>query len=108
MNKFFWAEINYTYDSTHENYPRLIGGQVYAFCYVESVDEFIQSIFAMFKQERLNIDEFEFVKIYNENLEWESEEDAEKYAMILDQAKQSLGEVILDDFYAYETPVDIA
>lgn len=45
---------------------------------------------------------------YNENLEWESEEDAEKYAMILDQAKQSLGVVILDDFYAYETPVDIA
>lgn len=55
----------------------------------------------------MNVDEFEFVKIYDENTEWESEEDMNRYSGILGQAKQKIGEVVLDDFYAYETPVDI-
>jgi len=100
-NKIFWSSIEFRYDKDSPDFKKLVGGFVYVFIKSFDVIEALERIQKAFKEKKLIPIDVEYINPYNPELEWENEEDHEKYLKLSDFAFQS-GLVVFDDFYSYE------
>jgi len=99
--KIYWSGIEYLYKSDSEEYGELVGGFVYVFIKASDVREALSKIIFELNNEKLNPIEIEFIKPYEEELEWETL-DKTKHYMELYKKAESSEKLVFDDFYAYE------
>ncbi len=99
--KVFWSSIEYKYEKKSADYPDLKGGFVYAFVYALDVLETLGKINAAFEDNSISILEVEFVKPYEEDTYWDTEENKSHYTSLYKEAEGS-EVVIFDTFYDYE------
>lgn len=99
--KVYWSGIEYLYKSDSEEYGELAGGFVYVFIKATDVREVLSKITLSFDDEKLDPIEIEFIKPYDEELEWETSSQTKYYLELFNKAKSSES-LIFDDFYAYE------
>ena len=102
-NKIYWTGIEYNYDEKSND---LKGGFVYAFVKSFDVREALEKVLKALKEEKLVPLDIEFVSPYDEEMEWETEEQTKQFLEMYEDAKNT-EDVIFDDFYAYESDLDI-
>lgn len=99
--KVFWSSLEYKHTHESPKYPELEGGFVYAFLYAVDVLETVNQINKIFEKNYMKILEVEFVKPYEEDTSWDSEENKQHYASLYQESLNSQ-DVIFDTFYEYE------
>ena len=97
----YWCGVEYTYDIGHESHNELAGGFVYAFCACHDAQECINQLTKSFVGEGLSISKIEFVSPYDSTMEWEDQEQEQRYLLLAQEASTTDG-IVFDDFYAHE------
>ena len=93
----YWASIEYEY-----NIAKLCkGGFVYAFIRAQDAQEAMAKITTELKEQKLTSVEMEFIRPYDEGMEWDEKNDTLKYLKLFKESL-STDDVIFDTFYAYE------
>ncbi len=100
--KIYWAGVEYNYDKDSGNYQELKGGFVYTFMQAIDARDALDMLLQALKGKKLAPLEVEFISIYDGEMEWETEEETNRYISLYNEALES-GNVIFDDFYAYES-----
>lgn len=103
MNNFkvYWTSIEYIYGKESLKFKQLKGGFVYGFVRAFDAREAIIKFTAKLKSQNLKVKYIEFVSPYEREMEWDTQENKEKFIQLHDEAAL-VDEVILDDLYAYE------
>ncbi len=99
--KVFWSSIEYKYDKNSKESKKLKGGFVYVFVKAYDAREAIERMIAELNKLDISPLEIEFVKPYEESLEWETPEDTSHFRSLYKDAKES-ADIVFDIFYAYE------
>jgi hypothetical protein len=99
--KVFWTGIEYSYMEDAEEYGKLKGGFVYAFIKAHDVRDALDKIIDKLKIMRLKPIEIEFLKPYEKELEWETEEQTKHYLNLYKQTIKT-NDISFDNFHAYK------
>ncbi len=99
--EIYWSSIEYSYRTEAEEFESLEGGFVYVFIKAFDVQEALSIILKEFKKGNLEIIQVEFIKPYEEDIEWETPEQTLHFLHLFNKAKDC-DALIYDDFYAYE------
>ena len=98
--KIYWASVEYIYNTDHPDYSTFKGGFVYTFMIATDVRDALDKLLNELDMQNLNPIEIEYLSPYKD-ISWESEEENKKYEALAKEAKRT-GNVVFDDFYAYE------
>lgn len=95
----YWSSFEFAYEKNNVN---LKGGFVY--CLVKAFDarDAINKIESALKLQNLICIKMDYVSIYEENMEWETEEQTRNFNRLYNMA-QNNRDVNFDDFYSYQT-----
>ncbi len=99
--KVFWTGIEYSYMKEAEEYGKLKGGFVYAFVKAYDVREALSKIIHQLNEIKLEPIEIEFLKPYERELEWDTDEQTNHY-LNLYKITSETSDVIFDCFHAYK------
>jgi hypothetical protein len=99
--KIYWSSIEYLYKSDSEEFGELVGGFVYVFIKAIDVREALSKIICELNNGKLDPIEIEFIKPYEDDLEWETSDQTKHYLDLFEKAKNS-DNLVFDDFHAYE------
>ena len=100
-DKVYWSSIEYSYEADAEEYGELKGGFVYVFCSAFDVRQALGDIILKLEKEKLKPIEIEFLKPYEEELEWETEGHTNHYLALYREVCRTK-KIVFDDFQAYE------
>lgn len=99
--KIYWTSIEYNYNKASPQFGKLTGRIVYGFVKALDVRDALNRFADELGRQHMNAKTVEFISPYDINMEWETKEQTKKFAQLFKEA-ESLNEVLLDDFYAYE------
>ncbi|RYE43219.1 MAG: hypothetical protein EOP48_23035 [Sphingobacteriales bacterium] len=99
--KIYWTGIEYNYSNTSPQFGKLAGGFVYGFVKALDATEALNKFKDELTHQHIDVKEVEFISPYDIEMEWETEEQANRYIQLYREA-ESLNQVVLDDFYAFE------
>ena len=100
-NKVYWCSIEYSYKENPSELVDLKGGFVYSFVSAFDAKEALDKVALAMEDKKLSPVEIEFISPYDPETEWETEEEAERFLGLFNEAEETT-EVLFDDFYAYE------
>ncbi len=101
-SRIYWTGIEFNYSRDSADYGKLKGGFVYGFVHAIDVREALKRFEGRLIEEKLTPKNFEFISIYDLEMEWETEEQTENYFQLAKEAESS-SEVMFDAFYSYES-----
>lgn len=98
----YWSSIEFSYGNNLKSKKKIKGGFVY--CFVKAFDarEAIDKFESAIKSRNLKCIKIDYVLIYDENMEWETEQQTQCFIQLYNLAKRKT-DVIFDVIYAYET-----
>lgn len=96
----YWTSIEYKYLPGSSKHGQCKGGIVYAFVSAHDVRDTLKKFEQEMNSLNLEISCIEFVSPY-ENIPWDTPKEEKKYKQLAKEASET-GDVICDDFYAYE------
>lgn len=100
--KIYWTSIEYNYSKKSPQFGKLVGGFVYGFVKALDAREALNKFTDELRHQDIDIKEVDFISPYDIKMEWETEEQANKYIQLYEEA-EFLNQVLFDDFYAYES-----
>ena len=100
--KIFWTGIEYNYSKLSPHFGRLAGGFVYGFVKAVNAKDAMNKFTNDLNLKDIDVKLVEFITPYDIKMEWETEEQTNKYIQLCEEAKSS-NRVLFDDFYAYES-----
>jgi hypothetical protein len=100
--EIYWTSIEYKYSKQSSEFGKLAGGFVYGFVKASDEVEALNKFTDELKHQGIDVKKVEFISLYDIKTEWETEEQTNNFMELYKEA-QSSNEVLLDNFYAYET-----
>ena len=94
--------IEYNYSKKSPQFGKLAGGFVYGFVKALDAKEALNKFTEELRYQDLDVKKVEFISPYDMKMEWETEEQANRYIQLYEKA-ESLNQALFDDFYAYES-----
>ena len=100
-NNVYWSGIEYSYSKDSIDYKKLKGGFIYVFVKAFDVRDALEKLLLEMSKQKIIPLEIEFVSPYDKQLEWEKEEDTNKYLKLYEEALKT-EHIVFDTFFAYE------
>ena len=104
--QLYWTSIEYQYKKSSTYYGKLAGGFVFAFVQAFDARDALAKFDNRLGQEDVIPIYIDFISVYDEEMEWETIEQTDKFKELARQAMEST-DVVLDDYYGYEPEVNI-
>lgn len=104
-NKVYWTGIEYKYNQKSKT-NELKGGFVYAFVNSQDARYALKRFLDELASQDLKPIEIEFISPYDIEMEWGTDAEIEHYLNLYNESKDT-NNVIFDDFYAYDSDLDI-
>jgi len=99
--KIYWTSIEFKFLKESPNFENYKGGLVYAFVKASDAKNALMKFEDSLKENKLRSSDIEFVKPYDEELEWEDDEQTAHFINLYQEAVKN-NDVVLDDWYFYE------
>lgn len=105
-SKIYWTSIEYNYSKESSKNDELKGGFVYAFVNANDVRDALDKLLKELKSQSLTPIDIEFMSPYDDEMEWETRQETEHFLGLYNESKKT-NNVIFDNFYAYESGLDV-